>query len=849
MAPDLGPRGKPPFPTARHSHLNGLYKIERLDHMNNRPGHHLISFFVAIVIFVAPVLAQQRRTAPARRTQPAAALREPAPTFDSLLASESFKVYCEIRGVGGLIQSSAVDDLLDPLMKLGKPPKEFKTAVKWLKAHSNILSGSLMLVAGWPSRPNLPMVVVAIEFSSPEEAKKFYPELRDFLPQLLPTPTPTPASSSISPGKPSPISAAETEVVRTELVPVRMAAEQSTEVVAQPQPTPGLPPYQMMQAGSLVLISDKAFTLRNLRPRGSKALEEDNNFLQARSRFASESVFLYIDLKAIEKEEQDQQKKREQEGEKRAEAEKANPPKAEASPDLAAEELMAEQLRAQQAEEQRIPSTEVVSATAEPPPADNATLSAGPTPEGAPFISLYGALFGGESKWPEAIGAALVAEGDAYIVRTLIINKAENKSNAIPFLPQFVSGPAIAPESSGIFPADIDLFVTVSLDYPQVYDGMLKAIAGTEELSRKYSNRQPVRDEAPPESPFAVYEKKLGLKIKDDILPLLGNEFALALPKKPAKLISELARNPGEDKPASVGPYENNVNVSPNPIIAISVKDREAVQRLIPKIIEALGSKGANLLAQTEKRDGTEIVSYAGFFSYAFVGDFLVLSPDPRETRHVVDAYLNHQTLSSDSHFRNFTRWQPRQVLGQVYVAPDLMESYNPFWRGRSGSVNVKMNDFMSRLSPLIEPTTYALTNDGSGPLHELHIPRNLLMWMIGSTFAVADASVPQRNEAVAKGLLRTVYSAELTFRGMEGNGRYATLDELASANLISKEAIEKYGYRIDVTPGSEKFEATAVPIEYGVSGTISYFIDETGNLRGGDHGGGPASASDQPIN
>jgi hypothetical protein len=816
---------------------------------NSKTVQRVIGLLLAAVIFAAPVLAQQRRTAPPKRTAPPPAVREPAPTFDSLLASDSYKVYCEIRGVGALIQSAAVDDLLDPVMKLGKPPKEFKTAVTWLKAHANILAGSRMLVAAWPSRRNLPMVVVAIEFSSPEEAKKFYPELRNFLPLFLPTPTPTPASSAISPGNPARNSSAETDVVRTELVPVRMTPEQSAEVVAQPQPTPSLPPYEMMQTGSLVLISDKAFTLRNLRPRGSKALEEDNNFLQARSRFASEPLFLYIDLKAIEKEEQEQQKKREQEEEKRAEAEKANPPKVEASPDLAAEELMAEQSRAQQAEEQRITSTEVVSATAEPPPADNATLSAGPTPDGAPFISLYGALFGGESKWPEAIGAALVAEGDAYIVRTLIINKAENKSNAIPFLPQFISGPAIAPEAPGIFPADVDLFVTVSLDYPQVYDGMLKAIAHADELSRKYSSRQPVRDEAPPESPFAIYERKLGLKIKDDVLPLLGNELALALPKKPAKPV-ELATKPGEDKPVSVGPYEQNVNVSPNPIIAISVKDREAVQRLIPKIIEAMGLKGANLLAQTEKRDGTEIVSYAGFFSYAFVGGFLVLSPDPRETRHVVDAYLNNQTLSSDSHFRNFTRWQPRQVLGQVYVAPNLMETYNPFFgRSMSGPVNVKMNDFMSRLSPLIEPTTYALTNDGAGPLHELHIPRNLLMWMIGSTFAVADASVPQRNEAVAKGSLRTVYSAEMTFRSTEGNGRFGTLDELTSANLISNEAIEKYGYRIEVTSGSEKFEATAVPIEYGVSGTISYFIDETGNLRGGDHGGGPASASDQPIN
>jgi hypothetical protein len=821
---------------------------------NSKIFQCLIGLLLAIVVSASPLFAQQRRVAPPRRAAPAAT-REPAPTFDSLLAAESYKVYCEIRGVGSLIQSAAVNDLLDPIMKLGASPKEFKTVVKWLKAHSDVLAGSRMLVTGWPSRPNLPMFLVAIEFSSPDEAKKFYPELRDFLPTLIPTPPPAPASSPVPATNPSAMSAVEsdTKIVRADLVPVRTSPEQIAGVVAQPQPTPNLPPYQMSQAGPLVLISDKAFTFRNLRPRGSKALEDDENFLLARTRFANESVFLYVDLQLIEKEEKDRQKKWEEEAQKQAEVEKANPPKI--------EEVTAEEMTATQTAEPPIPAPEilnspqptVVEATADPQASNNATLSGGSTPvisDPSPFISLYMSLFAGESKWPEAVGAALVAEGDAYVVRTFIVNKFENKSVAIPFLPQFISGPAIAPESPGIFPADLDLFVSVSLDYPQVYEGMLKAIAHTEELSRKYRGPA-VRDETPPESPFAIYEKKLGLKIKDDLLPLLGHELAFALPKKAPKPVGEVeaATKPIENKTVTVGPYEHNPPASPNPVIAISVKDREAVGRVIPKIIEALGLKGANLLATSEKRDGTEIVSYANFFSYAFIGDFLVLSPDPSQTRHVVDTYLNHQTLSSDSHFRNFTRWQPRQVLGQVYVAPNLMETYNPFGRALWGTGNARMNDYMSRLSPVIEPTTYALTNDGSGPLHELHIPRNLLLWMIGSTFAAAEGADMHRNETVAKGLLRTVYSAETVFQSTEDNGRYGTLDELIAAGLISKQAIEQHGYKLGMTASGRKFEATAVPIEYGVTGTLSYFIDETGNLRGGDHGGGPASVADQPIN
>ena len=130
----------------------------------------LINLFVVILVVTSPLQAQQKHAAP---KTPAAEAATPAPTFDTLLAADSYKIYCEVRGVGGLIRSSAVSDLLEPVMKLGGPSKEFKELVTWLNAHSDALAGSRMMVAGWASRPNLPNVIVAIEFSSPEEAKKF----------------------------------------------------------------------------------------------------------------------------------------------------------------------------------------------------------------------------------------------------------------------------------------------------------------------------------------------------------------------------------------------------------------------------------------------------------------------------------------------------------------------------------------------------------------------------------------------------------------------------------------------------------------------------------------------------
>lgn len=804
-------------------------------------NEHRMALFITLICTIAllasPAIAQQKRTAPPKKpaTRQAA---EPAPTFDNLFAADSYRIYGEVRGVGELIRSSAIKDLLDPMMKLGGPPKEFKAALKWLNAHADILAGSRMLIAAWPARPKLPTVLIAIEFSSAEEAQKFEPELRGFIPTLLSRPTPTPAASP-DPAKPN--TAAST---------TQQKQEEST-----------LPPYQMKQAGSLILMSDQPFAFRDLTPRGSKLMGEDQNFATARNRFASEAIFLYVDVKSIEKEQRELRQKAEEEDRRRIESEAANPPKQEESPVEVDAEVA--------------PSPEIISAeappSAEPIPSgspqpaggtdaqtsSSATLSPALTQEpdlmGSSFISLYGLLFGGQPKWPEGIGAAIAFEGDGYVVRTLIVNDAETKDNAIPFVPLFVSGPPLVPASPSIFPADIDLFVALSLDYNQIYHGMVKTFADAEEASRKFGGQR-VSGPAPaadrqPESPFAIYEKKLGLKIKDDLLPLLGNEIALAMPRKTSNASSPSETSPAAEPPATErGGQEKTVSPEPGPIIAISVRDKEGVKRLIPKIIESLGIKGANLFAQTEKRGDTEIISYAGVFAYAFIGDFLVLSTDAAVTRHVVDFFLERQTLSSDSNFRNSTRWQPRQVLGQVYVGPDLIERYYPLNGNPAAPGNERMREFLSQMHPVIDPVTYALSNDGMGPFHELHVPKSLLMLMTAGLASDAQESPLLTNESIAKSLLRTVASAEATFQSTKGAGRYGTLEELISEGLVSKDLLEKYGYKIDVAVSPTRFEAVAIPLEYGKTGRLSYFVDESGVLRGGDHGGGAATISDKPV-
>jgi len=259
---------------------------------------------------------------------------------------------------------------------------------------------------------------------------------------------------------------------------------------------------------------------------------------------------------------------------------------------------------------------------------------------------------------------------------------------------------------------------------------------------------------------------------------------------------------------------------------------------LLPKVIDGLGFKGASRLAQSEKREDTEIVSYANVVSYAFIGNFLVLSPDVATTRHVVDSYLNHETLSADTHFKNYTRWQPRPLQGQVYVSPALMESYKSWANEPSELISDQTREFLQRLSVVSEPITYSLSNEGLGPLHELHVPKNLVLMAVAGISGEANQSPLLTNERSARSLLSWLASAEAQFHSGKGAGAYATLDQLIAEQLIPKEAMEnvgKYGYKLDISVTGTAFEITAVPIEYGKTGKTSYFVDASNVVRGGD--------------
>jgi Protein of unknown function (DUF3352) len=743
---------------------------------------------------------QKRQTTP--KPQPkAAAPQAPAPTFDTLVPAESYIIYGEVRGAGQLIRSSTVNDLLEPIIKLAGPPKEFRAIVRWLNTHAEEVMTSRLLVAGWRSNngKDLPEALIAIEFASAEEATKFSVSLNEFLPKVL------------SPAQP-------------DLLP---APDKSLNVLPEKK-EPAAPKFHLKRFGSLVVLSPTPWTIKQLKPAGSKLLAEDTNFRAAHNRFSSELVFVYLDTKVIEREEEESRKQREQlriEDEKLAQQARAESKKSE------------EQEKEEESPDNFTLTEQVVNPAATPGEAKDEPT--GPDPVSGVLSVLGSLLFdGGETHWPDGVAFALSFEGDSFDLRALLVNQNGGKADAVPFMPMLITGPPITPEASNILPADTDLMLAMSLDLPQIYATMAKPRPKEQFITSKGNNVNV--KEVEPESPFSEIEKRLKINIKDDLLPLLGPEIAVRLPLHNMGIVGL----PSLTAPTAEVKEQQSKD---GPVLAIAVKDKEALRALLPKMIEGFGFKGASAFAQTERREDTEIVSYANAFSYAFVGNFLVVSGEPASTRYVVDSYLKHETLSADAQFRNSTRWQPRPQQGQLYISSSLMEGYKSWANQPSTVVSDQTRAFLVRASTTAQPITYSLSNEGLGPLHEVHIPKNLVLMAVAGISGESNPPPRVQNERAAMGVMYTLAQAEIAYK--KANGTCATLEQLSAANMFSKDMIEKTGYKFDLTVSGDSFELSAVPLEYGKSGNMSLFIDQTFVLRGGDRNGAAATASDPPIN
>jgi hypothetical protein len=459
--------------------------------------------------------------------------------------------------------------------------------------------------------------------------------------------------------------------------------------------------------------------------------------------------------------------------------------------------------------------------------------------------------------WPESVGVGASFEGDAVVVRAFLLSESEETPlRPIPFMPILHSGPQITSEAASVLPADTDILVSASLDLTQMYDyvaSMFKLFdmaAGTPDKQGTF------------ETQVGAFERDFKFRIKEDLLAALGNEIAIAIPAETFGVSSVRPERKEEAKDAQPGAIAAASPTPPParsdaPVVVISLNDKRAMQDLLPRALEAAGIKGLNAQQLLEKRGQAELVTFSQG-SVAFIGRFLVLAFDPAAMNHVVEAYNAGETLSASDEFRDPTAWQPKQQLGHVYVSNALVKGMlGDVSRDAEDAGDERMRAYVARLDPNPGALTLAATRDG-GLLYELRVPKNLLSLWSASGILSQQLAPMRAHEAMAGYELRRLSGMQAAYK--EKHGRYGSLEELKAAEKEEAEEEEEGpgtpdsyelsidGYEIKVSAYGDRFEATATPTGYPKQGRRSFFIDHTGQLRGGDLGGRPATAAAEPV-
>jgi hypothetical protein len=177
---------------------------------------------------------------------------------------------------------------------------------------------------------------------------------------------------------------------------------------------------------------------------------------------------------------------------------------------------------------------------------------------------------------------------------------------------------------------------------------------------------------------------------------------------------------------------------------------------------------------------------------------------------------------------------------------------------GYSFTATTKIVDGTAIYRVLARPLEWGVTGVRSfqinqhGVLRETHLQNPRAAQMQPS---VAHCGSVGCVEYTAQANMRSLTSAQATFQSSVGEGRYGTLQELGAKRLIDSALAsgvsEGYAFDLrvaqDALTGQSSFEVVATPQPYyGMTGSVSYYVDQTGVLR--FKRAGAAGKDDKPI-
>lgn len=169
-------------------------------------------------------------------------------------------------------------------------------------------------------------------------------------------------------------------------------------------------------------------------------------------------------------------------------------------------------------------------------------------------------------------------------------------------------------------------------------------------------------------------------------------------------------------------------------------------------------------------------------------------------------------------------------------AVPEQVEITGEQIDGKTATVYIKVPINESTPQTISQPVN--LINSGGG-------------WIIGTEADQVEVKKQGRrfflNAMIAQhqgdieDLLRRVIAVQIVYSQQHG-GAYGDLAALINAGLVPKDAgdpkVLGYNFRVTVGKDGKTYLAGAEPTRYGHTGKLSYWMDQTGTIKGVDNGG-----------
>jgi len=174
----------------------------------------------------------------------------------------------------------------------------------------------------------------------------------------------------------------------------------------------------------------------------------------------------------------------------------------------------------------------------------------------------------------------------------------------------------------------------------------------------------------------------------------------------------------------------------------------------------------------------------------------------------------------------------------QAAQVPEQVEITNEQIEGNTAKVYVKLPPGDS--SPQITSEPVLLINSGGA-------------WIVGDEANQALVKKAGRryfldavidlNQNAMEDFLKNLVGLEAVFR-LSHNGAFGDLKALVGAGLMSDDVVDPkstgYSFHFVLGKDARGFVASAEPTRYGHSGKLSFWMDQTGNIKKIDNGGKP---------